>query len=125
MSCKSLEDLRDSYKNSRQSKNGMHDLNGATFKKFAANLKNRGNTIVLNKKSNEKNEELERINQIYGLIDSKINYSLNKKKRWEVNKQIKCEMEEFNSNDFDIRLYETIDVNNSRDLISFHRSKGN
>lgn len=120
----SLEDLRDSYKNSRQSKNAMHGLNGASFKKIRElNSKNRGDVISWTNKANTIDEDLIRINKIYDLVDSQTEYSLNKKKRWEVNNQLKSKMEEFNSNDVDLRLYETIDVKN-RNLISHHKSKG-
>lgn len=124
---KSLEDLRDSYKNSRQSKNAMHGLNGASFKKIRElNSKNRGDLISWIDTTNKTmDSNLNRINQTYDLADSQTEYSLNKKKRWEVKKQLVLKMEEFNSNDSDVRLYETIDAKSSRDLISCQKSKGN
>ena len=120
----SLDDLRDHYKASRQSNDLQLKLNGATYR-TPLRLARFGNTITL-KSEGIYQGDLDEINNKYDLNFSKrFTYSLNKKKRWELTKDLTSEMPYFANDDIDVRLYETRNRNQKKaNCIAVHKSKG-
>lgn len=127
----SLDDLRDSYKNSRQKKPSKYGLNGATYKmtySIDSNNNLHGGLVTRHDTTSAKNECLKKINQQYCLDDSRMAYSLNKKKRWELKSTLISNMNELKDENVDARLYEmTSNENNgsyNTKLTGVHKSKG-
>jgi hypothetical protein len=102
----SAEDLRDLYKNSGKSNDARLKLNGATFRKIrASNLyKAMGNTIIIRDQLDGIRTVAD-VNDKYDLRQSNVEYSLNKKNRWELARELKESMPQFASDDLDVRLY--------------------
>lgn len=104
----SLEDLRDLYKNSGVPNDVRLSLNGATFRKLRASnaYKSMGNTIKMLDHNGMK--ELADLNAKYNLETSGQEYSLKKKKRWQMVDELKEIMPELAAQDEnqDIRLFE-------------------
>lgn len=127
----SLDDLRDYYKNLRQSSDVMLKLNGATYRRLRGKFSHAdfGNTIDLRCDGIYRGE-LDELNRKYDLeFFNKRNgtffYSLNKKKRWELSKILTSEMPQFAVDDLDVRLYETRNRNDKKsNCIAVHKSKG-
>ena len=117
----SLEDLRDSYKNLRQTKSSRHDLNGATFRKYRQlEMKTQGNIIQKLDTTDKKDLDLAELNNKYGLIESDLVYSLKKNKRWQFKSEL---VESLSELEPDVRLYETTSNNQkNRNLIATHNS---
>ena len=131
----SLEDLRDMYKSSTKSKHLEIKTNGSTYSKVYKNeIYKRGNLVT--KQVYGTNEDMTEIDRKYGINLSDLNYSLNKKGRWNMSKDLgqyiknakyDRELNNFENDDArDIRVYETRDRIRSSydDCISFKRSKG-
>jgi hypothetical protein len=121
----SLEDLRDAYKNSRQNRDLKLNLNGATYRKIATgfHVHSMGNTI---KKVNKEiiNDDLNELNVKYALKDNNLVYSLNKKNRWQLKGDLIQNMHNYESDDVDVRLYETSSrAGNTKNLTALHTSK--
>lgn len=76
----SLEDLRDNYKNSRQSNDVKLKLNGATYRKIRSDINHSkvGNVLEIKDQGNMK--DLEEFNLKYQVSEPNTVYSLNKKK---------------------------------------------
>ena len=123
----SLEDLRDSYKNSRQNHDLKLKLNGATYRRVDTTFKiaNMGNTISKIDQEVNKSEDLGEINKKYAIHEDGLVYSLNKKNRWRLRDDLVNKMGQFENEDTDVRLYETSNrVWNSQNLTALHTSKG-
>lgn len=126
----SIEDLRDDYKNLRQSNDHRLKLNGATYRKLRHELSSvhYGNLIRVNQEGVYRGE-MDEINSKYdlGIVNSNINFafSLNKKKRWELPKSLGDEMQDLAENGVDVRLYETRNRNEKKgNCIAVHKTKG-
>ena len=123
----SLEDLRDNYKELRQSSDMKLKLNGSTCRRIRnLGIKKLGNLIVRKEIGNiDTNNELDHINNKYNLIEADREYSLNKNKRWELGGELKDKLIEFNEDDIDVRLYETRNLLQKRgNLVAIYKSKG-
>ncbi len=122
----SIEELRDNYKNLRQFKEKK--LNGSTYRKKPYINKN-DHFIALANHAHTKPHEyssLDELNASYGLNRSYYNYSLNKKKRWQISNLLSDNMKTFNEENLDVRLFETVKRTgrNKPNLIKIERSKG-
>ena len=111
MSENSLEDLRDSYKNSRQSKKiNKYGLKGCTYKHTGCDTGIPRDSYIISVKrfdtTSQTNNDLKAINQKY-CLDADIIYSLDKKKRWELMSDLTSKMDNFKEDNADVRLYET------------------
>lgn len=122
-----IEDLRDQYKSSRQSSDHKLKLNGATYSKLHRNVLHAkgGNTIKLTRVGEYCGDELmDELNEKYQ-IDCDSTFSLNKKKRWELSKEIVRNISNFEKDDVDLRLYETRNRNEKKsNCIAVHKSMG-
>lgn len=125
----SIENIRDLYKDSRQSNNSiMKGLNQRKTKSLTLRKKTpdvfkykntnenenelkikQGNHFIKISDqtidSSKKYQELKLLNQNYGIKSDDQMYSLNKSKRWELSKKLKNLQEE--ENDLDIRILKT------------------
>lgn len=122
----SLDDIRDSYKHSRQSNDHKLRLNGATYRKIR-NFAPSGNTITKTgySTSSANADVLDEINEKYQLNQNRETYSLNKKKRWEVPKQLIENMEALAEDDHNVRLIETRNRNSRKaNCVGIHKTKG-
>ena len=122
----SLEDLRDFYKSSTKSKHLEIKSNGSTYSNTYKNdIYKRGNLVM--KQVLGKKQDMNVIDEKYGINSTFLNYSLNKKGRWNMSAELKQNMPNFANDDLDVRLYETRDrIRSSYDnCISFSSSKGN
>ncbi|RMZ93507.1 hypothetical protein BpHYR1_022902, partial [Brachionus plicatilis] len=110
----SLEELRDNYKNSKQSNDFKLRLNGSTFRKIRSEFchTKMGNTIEI--KDNGKMNDLEDLNKKYEISESNLVYSLNKKKRWQVATELTKNMADFKNENIDVRLFETRNRNEKK-----------
>ena len=122
----SYEDLRDNYKSSRQSSDVKFKLNGGTCRKIRSShiYKHMGNIITIQDNINGL-ENLSDVNAKYGLAETSVQYSLNKKNRWKIAEELKNKMDEFANDKFDVRLYEKSNRNEkkSNNVISMVNSK--
>lgn len=121
----SLEDLRDNYKNSRQSNDVKLKLNGATYRKIRSDYSHTkvGNVISISDQG--KMEDLDELNSKYAISKPNLVYSLNKKKRWQFGSELADTMPDFANEDIDVRLYETRNRNEKKsNCIAINRSKG-
>lgn len=122
----SLDDIRESYKSSRQSNDHKLRLNGATYRKIR-NFAPIGNTISKTGYSTSSSgaEILDEINEKYQLNANREVYSLNKKKRWEVPKQLIDHMPTLADDDHNVRLIEKRNRNSRKaNCIGIHKTKG-
>jgi hypothetical protein len=148
----SIENIRDLYKDSRQSNNSiMKGLNQRKTKSLTLRkktpdafkykdinenelkIKQGSHFIKISDKtidSSKKYQELKLLNQNYGIKSDDQMYSLNKSKRWEISKKLKNIQEE--ENDLDIRILKTdlfrkknktIEKSNSNITVTSNESK--
>ena len=122
----SFEDFRDNYKSSRQFK--KEKPSGATYRKKSHSSQNNHLIKVSNHAHSKPHEygSLEKLNETYGLNRSHFEYSLNKKKRWEIGNVLSDNMKSFREENLDVRLFETVQRTgrNKPNLIKIERSKG-
>ena len=128
----SLEDLRDNYKNLRQNSDLKLKLNGATYRKVRNEFSSAkmGNTIkklehdAKVSKYKETND-LDDLNKNYFIGANHLEFSLNKKKRWEITGELVDKMDTLAQEDIDVRLYETRNrFKNKSNCIGVHKSMG-
>ncbi len=122
----SLEELRDNYKGSRGPAHIKVKENGATYSlKFRDALHKVGNSIT---KSGQSDALTQNLNHKYAINENNLAFSLNKKGRWNMVDELKDEMNNFQLNDVDVRLYETRNrikaSKNSENLVGLVKSKG-
>lgn len=120
-----MEEFRDIYKNSKYSNDFKQRFNGSTYRRIRSELNHSkmGNIIVI--ENNGKMNELEDINQKYGMNRPNLVYSLNKKKRWQVAKELDEKMNDFNDENIDVRLYETRNRNEKKaNCVAIKKSHG-
>jgi hypothetical protein len=112
----SLDDLRDSYKNSRQSKQSR-------VKSKRGHGPISSSTVSVYSSITKPDAELAETDNKFLIHDTQVNYSLNKKKRWEIKEDLISKMTDFGLSE-EVRLYETLRTPKHYNLISVHKSKG-
>lgn len=128
----SLDDLRDQYKGLCQPKDTILKFNGATYRKLRHDMHQSkfGNTIKV-EQSGVYRGEMDELNAKYDLAFSTTHnkhmaLSLNKKKRWEVRKELVEQMSSLRAdNGVDVCLYETRNRNEKKsNCIAVHKTQG-
>lgn len=126
----SLEDLRDQYKGLCQSNDNKLKLNGATYRRLRHEMMAKtGNTIVVENTSGVYRGELDELNAKYDLMLSqpyrKVVLSLNKKKRWDLRKELTDQMGSLAEEKVNVSLYETRNRNEKKsNCIAVHKTNG-
>jgi len=113
----SLEDLRELYKNSRQSKLN-HSKNKRDQKSYTSSI------IRVHSTVSKPQKDLAETAHKFVINKSDVDYSLNKKKRWEIKEDLVTRMNDFETENIDVRLYEIVNSYNRNDLIEAYKSKG-
>lgn len=108
----SLEDLRDSYKNSRRSKQA---------KKAKNKLKN--GYIAITDTTSKRNTNIDELNNQFDIHVPHIPYSMNKKKRWQLQDEFKAKMGDLKFDQAEVNLYETLSSGNKIQLRDSYKSK--
>ncbi|CAF1086914.1 unnamed protein product [Brachionus calyciflorus] len=120
-----MEDLRDQYKQTRQLNDVRLKLNGSTYRKVRSEYSHTKMGNLISIKDQGKMENLADLNQKYEINKPNLDYSLNKKKRWQIATELTENMSQFGKENIDVRLYETRNRNEKKsNCIAIHKSKG-
>ena len=121
----SLEDIRENYKSLKQSSDQKLKLNGATCRDAWRKKKYFNENFIIKTEEINKNGIESGLDEKYFINRKDLNFSLDKKGRWKMVDELAKNMDFFNREDADVRLYETRSrINKPSNCIAVHKSKG-